>query len=334
MALETFKKIWKNEYFQTIITLVLLIAFVFGFWYIAQTTLRTEYPALAVSSGSMLPTLNVGDLIIVQGVDPEQINAAPFNGDIIVFRSKFNPNELIVHRAISSRPINGSLYEFKTGGDAQGDVADQFSPWNSTMELNGKTYKMLIGKVVGRIPWIGNFALILHSQQNVYLFTVVILILIIIFLFFPFETGEEKKEGEERLIFGKISLKMIYLIILNIFLIGVIIFSLWGTFTFWNPGAGSNGQGMYVTIYGMFSDVNFHKTHSLEVFLSQSFLTYIINCQLSGGLRSGVPTFSWSQAAIIILIVLDFWNLVKILKKQGKLKFKKERDGVGKAFQT
>ncbi|MDH7478113.1 MAG: hypothetical protein QHH17_07020, partial [Candidatus Bathyarchaeota archaeon] len=64
MALETLKKLWRNEYFQTIITLILLIAFVFSFWYMAQTVLRTEYPALAVASGSMLPTLNVGDLII------------------------------------------------------------------------------------------------------------------------------------------------------------------------------------------------------------------------------------------------------------------------------
>ena len=337
MAIETLKKLWQNEYFQTIITLVLLIAFVFGFWYIAQTSLRTEYPALAVSSGSMLPTLNVGDLIIIQGVDPEEINAAPLNGDIIVFRSKFNPNDLIVHRAISSRPINGSLYEFKTKGDAGGEYQgqDQFSPWNSTMDFDGKTYKMLIGKVVGRIPWVGNFALIMHSQQNIYLFIIVIIIIIAIFLFFPFETGEEKKEGEEKLMFGKISLKMIYLIILNILLIGLIIFSLWGTFTFWNPGAGSNSQGMYVTIYGMFSDVNFHKTHSLEAFLSQSFLTYTINCELSGGeLRTGVPTFSWSQTAIIILIVLDAWNLVKILRKQGKSKLKKERDGAEKAFET
>ena len=340
MTIETPKKLWKNEYFQTVITLILLIAFVLGFWNITQIVLRTEYPVLAVSSGSMLPTLNVGDLIIIQGVDPEEINAAPLNGDIIVFRSKFNPNDLIVHRAISSRPINGSLYEFKTKGDAGGEYQgqDQFSPWNSTMDFDGKTYKMLIGKVVGRIPWVGNFALIMHSQQNIYLFTIVIIIIIAIFLFFPFETGEEKKEGEEKLMLGKISLKMIYLIILNIFLVGLIIFSLWGTFTFWNPGAGSNSQGMYVTIYGMFSDVNFHKTHSndiIEAILSQSFLTYTINCELSGGeLRTGVPTFSWSQTAIIILIVLDAWNLVKILRKQGKMKIKKERDDVGKAFET
>jgi signal peptidase len=319
--METLKKLWKNEYFQTIITLVLLIAFVFGFWYIAQTSLRTEYPALAVASGSMLPTLNVGDLIIVQGVTPEQINAAPMTGDIIVFKK--SNNELVVHRAIEK--INGTNgYLFTTQGDN--------NPSPDSEKVNGNA---IIGKVIWRIPWVGNFALLLHSQQNIYLFTIVIIIIIAIFLFFPFETGEEKKEGEEKLMLGKISLKMIYLIILNIFLVGLIIFSLWGTFTFWNPGAGSNSQGMYVTIYGMFSDVNFHKTHSLEAFLSQSFLTYTINCELSGGgLRTGVPTFSWSQTAIIILIVLDFWNLVKILRKKGKLKLKKERDDVGKAFET
>lgn len=322
MAIETLK-LWKNEYFQTIITLIFLIALVFGFWYIAQTSLRTEYPALAVASQSMLPTLNVGDLIIVQGASPEEINANYLTGDIVVFKDA--KGDLLVHRAVKVEEISG-VYWFTTKGDNVPGDKDQFSPWPSSR---------LVGKVVGRIPWVGNFALLLHSQQNIYLFTIVIIIIIAIFLFFPFETGEEKKEGEERLMFGKISLKMIYLIILNIFLVGLIIFSLWGTFTFWNPSAGSNSQGMYVTIYGMFSDVNFHKTHSLEAFLSQSFLTYTINCELSGGeLRTGVPTFSWSQTAIIILIVLDAWNLVKILRKQGKSKLKKERDGAKKAFET
>ena len=300
--------------------IVLVIIIVFGFWSGMQYVLGTEYPMLAVSSGSMLPTLNVGDLIIVQGVNPEEINAAPLNGDIIVFRSKFDLNKFIVHRAISSRSINGSLYEFKTKGDAggEGQDQDQFSPWNSTMNFDGETYKMLIGKVVGRIPWVGNFALIMRSQQNVYLFTIVIIILIAIFLFFPFEIGEEKKGDKGRLMFGKISLKTIYLIVLNIFLIGLIIFSLWGTFTFWNPGAGPDSQGMYVTLYGMFSDVNFHKTYSnniIKAILSPSFLTYTINCQLSGGLRTGVPTFSWGQAAIILLVVMDVWNLIKKTRK-------------------
>jgi len=161
----------------------------------------------------------------------------------------------------------------------------------------------------------------MHSQQNIYLFTVVIIILIVVVLFFPFETDEEEKESGEKLVLGKMSLKMVYLIILNIILIGFIVFSLWGTFTFWNPGAGSNSQGMTVTIYGMFSDVNFHEAHPnnvLEALLSQGFLTYTINCRLSEGLRTGVPTFSWAQAAIIVLLVYDVWELTKFLRKRKK----------------
>lgn len=317
MAIETLKKLWKNEYFQTVITIILILALVFGFWRIMQFALGTEYPALAVASKSMVPTLNVGDLIIVQGANTEQINADPTMGDIIVFEK--SNKDLVVHRAIER--INGTDgYSFTTKGDN--------NPGPDSEKVNESR---IVGKVVGRIPWIGNFALLLHSQQNVYLFAVFIIIIIAIFLFFPFETGEEKKEGEEKLMLGKISLKMIYITVLNIFLIGLIIFSLWGTFTFWNPGAGSNGQGMYVTIYGMFSDVNFHETHSnniIEAFLSQSFLTYTINCQLSGGLRTGVPTFSWVQAAIIILLMFDVWELIKFLRKQGKLKLKRERDSI------
>ena len=309
MALETLRKLWKNEYFQTAITVILLLAFVFGFWYVTQTVLRTGYPALAVASTSMLPTLNVGDLIIVQGVPPEQINASYLTGDIVVFTDA--KGDLIVHRAVKVENISGE-YWFTTKGDNVPGSKDQFSPWPASR---------LVGKVVGRIPWIGNFALLMHSQQNIYLFTVVIIILIVVVLFFPFETDEEEKESGEKLVLGKMSLKMVYLIILNIILIGFIVFSLWGTFTFWNPGAGSNSQGMTVTIYGMFSDVNFHEAHPnnvLEALLSQGFLTYTINCRLSEGLRTGVPTFSWAQAAIIVLLVYDVWELTKFLRKRKK----------------
>ncbi len=310
MALETLRKLWKNEYFQTAITIILLLAFVFGFWHVTQTVLRTGYPALAVASTSMLPTLNVGDLIIVQGVPPEQINASYLTGDIVVFTDA--KGDLIVHRAVKVENISGE-YWFTTKGDNVPGSKDQFSPWPASR---------LVGKVVGRIPWVGNFALLMHSQQNIYLFTVVIIILIVVVLFFPFETDEEEKESGEKLVLGKMSLKMVYLIILNIILIGFIVFSLWGTFTFWNPGAGSNSQGMTVTIYGMFSDVNFHEAHPnnvLEALLSQGFLTYTINCRLSEGLRTGVPTFSWAQAAIIVLLVYDVWELTKFLRKRKKM---------------
>lgn len=307
--MEKLKKLWKNEYFQTVLMIALMMIIVFGSWRISQLASGTEYPALAVASTSMVPTLNVGDLIIVQGVNPEQINAKPLTGDILVFRDKNNPENLIVHRAVNAEKI-GDYYQFITEGDAVG-TRDQFSPWNSSM---------LIGKVVGRIPWVGNLALLMQSQQNIYLFTVIIIILIVIFSIFPFGT-EEKKEKKEIMICGKISIKMIYLLILNILFISFIIFSLLGTFTFWNPGAGTSHTGMYVTIYGMHSDVQFHERppNVEDASLSQGFLTYTINCHTSEGIRTGVPTFSWAQAAIIILLVFDVWKLIKILRKQKEV---------------
>ncbi|MDH5460408.1 MAG: hypothetical protein OEW71_05190, partial [Candidatus Bathyarchaeota archaeon] len=86
MAVAKLKQIWENEYFKTAIMIVLMIAIVFGFWYGSQLVLNTQYPGLAVASGSMCTvkgmrcdgwshpfetTLHIGDLIIVQGINPE-----------------------------------------------------------------------------------------------------------------------------------------------------------------------------------------------------------------------------------------------------------------------
>jgi signal peptidase len=102
LTTQTLKRLWKNEYFQTAITTALILIIVFGLYYGAQAALGTEYPALAVASGSMLPTLNIGDLIIVQKIDPAKINADPegLTGDILVYK---RGNELIVHRAVNIR---------------------------------------------------------------------------------------------------------------------------------------------------------------------------------------------------------------------------------------
>jgi signal peptidase len=311
VTLEILKKIWKNEYFQTIITIVILLAFVFGFWHIVQFSLGTEYPALAVASTSMVPTLNVGDLIIVQGVNPQQINAEPITGDIIVFEK--SNKDLIVHRAIER--INGTDgYLFTTKGDN--------NPGPDTEKVNGSA---IVGKVVGRIPYIGNLALIM-PRENMYLFAVIIIILMAIIIIFPFEEEEKKEFGGkvEKPSFGeRIHIKIICFAIVNALLIGFIIFSFWGAFTFWNPGAGLNGSGDYVTLYGMYSDVQFHERFKntqqiTRVHLTQGFLTYTINCLVDGKWRTVVPTFSWAQAAFIILLVFDAWELIKFLRKRRK----------------
>ena len=57
----------RKDYVQTAIMVIITIAIVIGFWYGLRFYFRTEHPLLAVSSGSMEPTLQVGDLILVQG---------------------------------------------------------------------------------------------------------------------------------------------------------------------------------------------------------------------------------------------------------------------------
>jgi signal peptidase I len=317
LAVAAFKKLWKNEYFQTAVTILLILSIVFGFWYGVQFALNTEHPALAVASTSMLPTLKVGDLIIVQGVPPDQIHANYLDGDIVVFRNKSNPEELIVHRAVRIENTS-SGYVIYTKGDNVPGERDQFSPWPASL---------LVGKVLGKIPWIGNLALLMQSKANMYMFIIVIIVLIVLFLMFPFESEKEEKQSEktekwkEKKLIGKISFNMIYLLIVNILIVSFIAFSLWGAFAFWQPGA---NPAQNVPIHGMYPDVEFHGSFSNvhEVYLISSFLTYTINANVSDGshegVRLGVPTFSWAQAAIILLIVVDVWELLKFLRLKKK----------------
>ena len=310
MATTTLSRLWKNEYFQTVVSVALVVIIVFGFWFGVRAALNTPYPALAVASRSMLPTLNVGDLIIVQRTPPDQINTSYMTGDIIVFRSPANPDELIVHRAVKSETI-GDVYYFTTRGDNNG--ADD--PWGSFDESR------LVGKVVGRVPCVGNFSLLTQSLGDSYLLVVLILIIVIIILTLPFTSENEDKPHQERKLFGKITFRMIYVLVLNGVLIGIAVFGLVGSLTFWQEGA---QPAQYVTIRGMYPDIQFHESYGNihEVFLSQGFLTYTINCNATDGvhegIRVGVATFSWAQAAIVALLVFDVWELLRYVRKRKR----------------
>jgi len=194
------KQLWKNEYFQTVITIVLMIVIVLGFWYGLQYALGTQYPALAVATGSMCMepgdycdgwthpferTLHVGDLIILQKVKAEDIKAEPYpNGDIIVFRRSQGDKDLIVHRAIAKEKRDGTWY-FQTKGDGN-PIAD--SPFPNIPEEN------VIGRVVMRIPWIGHLALTLRSTSGIYI--LVILIIAVLIIQFAFPESKQKKTEE------------------------------------------------------------------------------------------------------------------------------------------
>jgi len=171
------KDILKNDYVKTVVLLFIILASVFVFWFGLRAALATEFPLCGVASGSMIPTLQVGDLIIVQGVsDASNIEAAPKAatnpGDIIVFynpRKGFrDPNDLIVHRAIN-KTLRDEKWYFKTQGDANSgpdnwDVHEDF----------------VVGKVVFfRIPLVGFITFLMRTPAAILVILPPLILLVI-----------------------------------------------------------------------------------------------------------------------------------------------------------
>jgi signal peptidase len=134
---------------------VLLLAF-FGGSYVLKGFLGTEYPMMVVVSQSMVPTLGVGDYIIVAQIpNIRDMPAAPQpNGEIIVFLKPGSTDEYIVHRAIKKTEVNGKL-SFVTKGDN-----NAFSDGTPVPEAN------VIGKVIGHIPIVGYFSLFIKTARG------------------------------------------------------------------------------------------------------------------------------------------------------------------------
>ena len=210
------KKLWRNEYAQTAIIIGLIVLFVAGFWFGSQFVLNTPYPLLEVESGSMcVPygmacrswtsldhpfarTLHTGDLIIIQGVNPADLNADYPDSDVIVFRKPTNQEELIVHRIISKQEINGTLY-FRTKGDGNGNK------WPATPDygsdewagyLYGVPQDLVLGKVIMRIPWVGHVALLMRNSFGIPLVILVVVLLIFVEFILPLLQRKTKSHGE------------------------------------------------------------------------------------------------------------------------------------------
>ena len=145
-----------------------------------------ESPLRAVSSGSMRPTYNVGDLLVIQNTpsDKLQIN------DVIVFEVSTRSYD-IVHRIIDIqyRSQDGKLY-FRTKGD--NNPAPDY--WRGSECWNGMIpEENVIGKVIFSVPLIGHVSLAVSSEYGVLIIGAVILLIILISI--PF--GEQKTSDEE-----------------------------------------------------------------------------------------------------------------------------------------
>jgi len=128
-----------------------------GFTFGLQRAMATSDPVVVVVSGSMVPTLQVGDLVIIQGVRASDVKV----GEIVVFQSPAAPDEKIIHRVIRIEvryELPGGAEElwFTTKGDANLDPlpgVDHFPSRN------------LIGKAVFWFRYLGFPAMLLENNS-------------------------------------------------------------------------------------------------------------------------------------------------------------------------
>jgi len=187
------KKIWKKESVKIIIAAALVVTAGLGFFYIMQLALNTQTPFLILESNSMCiskdgncegwnhpfdETLHLGDLLIIQGVNPRDLNSNYPNSDIIVFKDQTSGN-FIVHRIISEQIIDNTNY-FKTKGDGAGPIVWPNIPnyFDDIPTSLGVPQDQVLGRVAIRIPWVGGIALFLKNNP----WSIIVIIALVLLL--------------------------------------------------------------------------------------------------------------------------------------------------------
>jgi signal peptidase I len=176
-----YRKLVKTDNFKTVLALALIVLFIGGIYFGISMALGEAVPIRVVESGSMCvtqpfgacdgwshpftQTLHVGDIIIIQKVDPKTLNANYPNSDIIVYK---NPNAVtpIVHRIVSKQEIDGILY-FKTKGDGNGPMVwpNPAGSYDNIPDTRGVPQNFVEGKVVFRIPYFGLITLFMRDNS-------------------------------------------------------------------------------------------------------------------------------------------------------------------------
>lgn len=148
-------------------------------------------PFYVVASDSMVPKLNIGDLLLIKHAN-DSIDTSSFRnlkvGDIIVFKSpgiveETGEHEVIVHRVVAIQSDSTGQIIVKTKGDAN----DESIPWLD-YPIREKNY---IGKVIYVLPGVGLIIKTISPPVNYILIAVILVI-----LFLLVKRGRELREKE------------------------------------------------------------------------------------------------------------------------------------------
>ena len=156
----------KNSISKGVVKDIIIVAVgVIVIWLALQVVFGTQNPFYVVASGSMIPKLQVYDVLIVQGHEPfKDIQV----GDIIVFNRPSDHNRVIVHRVASI--IDDNPKTIRTKGDA-----NPASIPGTDFPITEEEY---IGKVAYVIPQIGYITQILKPPTNYIIIAIVVGIMI------------------------------------------------------------------------------------------------------------------------------------------------------------
>jgi signal peptidase len=160
-------KLNKKSMSKGILKDIIIVAIgVIVIWVGLQVAFGTQNPFYVVASGSMIPVLQVYDVLIVQGHEPfEDIKV----GDIIVFNRPSGHDRVIVHRVASI--IDDEPKTIRTKGDA-----NPASIPGTDFPITKEEY---IGKVAYVIPQIGYVTQLLKPPINYIIIVIVIGIMVV-----------------------------------------------------------------------------------------------------------------------------------------------------------
>lgn len=171
-------KLNKKSISKGILKDIIIVAIgVIAIWIGLQVAFGTQNPFYVVASGSMIPVLQVYDVLIVQGHEPfEDIKV----GDIIVFNRPAGHDRVIVHRVAAI--IDDEPKTIRTKGDA-----NPASIPGTDFPITKEEY---IGKVAHVIPQVGYVTQLLKPPINY------IIIVIVIGIMFVKQMSKKKNEKE------------------------------------------------------------------------------------------------------------------------------------------
>lgn len=162
--------------------IIIVVVGVIIIWIGLQLVFGTQNPFYVVSSGSMIPVLQVYDVLVVQGNEPfEEVEV----GDIIVFNRPSDHDRVIVHRVASI--INEDPLTVRTKGDA-----NPASIPGTDFPITEEEY---IGQVAYVIPQVGYITRILQPPIN-YIIIVIIIGVMVAKQFSKKKNQKEKNESK------------------------------------------------------------------------------------------------------------------------------------------